>query len=82
VSKYLLRDTLKKVEESFSGTEIIRCHRSYIVNFDKVKVIKKDKYGLTLELDNPSVMDIPVSKTYVNTVMHTFSKYCQTNDKS
>jgi len=82
VSKYLLRDTLKKVEESFSGTEIIRCHRSYMVNFDKVKVIKKDKYGLTLELDNPSVTDIPVSKTYVNIVMQTFSKYCQTNDRS
>ena len=27
VSKYLLRDTLKKLEENFSGTEIIRCHR-------------------------------------------------------
>jgi uncharacterized protein YunC (DUF1805 family) len=80
VSKYLLRDTLKKVEESFSGTEIIRCHRSYMVNFEKVKVIKKDKYGLNLELDNLSVMDIPVSKTYVNSVMQTFSKYCQTND--
>jgi uncharacterized protein YunC (DUF1805 family) len=80
VSKYLLRDTLKKVEESFSGTEIIRCHRSYMVNFEKVKVIKKDKYGLNLELDNLSVMDIPVSKTYVNSVMQTFSKYCQTTD--
>jgi uncharacterized protein YunC (DUF1805 family) len=80
VSKYLLRDTLKKVEENFSGTEIIRCHRSYMVNFEKVKVIKKDKYGLNLELDNLSVMDIPVSKTYVNSVMQTFSKYCQTTD--
>lgn len=82
VSKYLLRDTLKKVEESLSGTEIIRCHRSYMVNFEKVKVIKKDKYGLNLELDNPSAIDIPVSKTYVNSVMQTFSKYCQTNDRS
>jgi DNA-binding LytR/AlgR family response regulator len=82
VSKYLLRDTLKKVEESFSGTEIIRCHRSYMVNFEKVKVIRKDKYGLNLELDNPSAIDIPVSKTYVNSVMQTFSKYCQTNDRS
>jgi hypothetical protein len=34
------------------------------------------------ELDNPGVIDIPVSKTYVNSVMHTFSKYCQTNDRS
>jgi hypothetical protein len=82
VSKYLLRDTLKKIEEIFSGTEIIRCHRSYIVNFEKVKVIRKDRDGLKLEFDNPSVTDIPVSKTYVNSVMQTFSKYCQTVDVS
>ena len=80
VSKYLLRDTLKKIEEYFSGTEIIRCHRSYMVNFEKVRVVRKDKDGLRLEFDNPSVTDIPVSKTYVNSVMQTFSKYCQTTD--
>jgi DNA-binding LytR/AlgR family response regulator len=80
VSKYLLRDTLKKIEESFSGTEIIRCHRSYMVNFEKVKVIRKDRDGLKLEFDNPSVTDIPVSKTYINAVMSTFSKYYQTID--
>jgi len=80
VSKYLLRDTLKKIEENFSGTEIIRCHRSYMVNFEKVKVIRKDKDGLKLEFDNPYVTDIPVSKTYVSSVMQIFSKYCQTSD--
>ncbi|HKK43854.1 MAG TPA: LytTR family DNA-binding domain-containing protein [Bacteroidales bacterium] len=78
ISKYLLRETLKKVEEDFAGTEIIRCHRSYIVNFDKVRVIRKDQDGLKLEFDNPSVIDIPVSKTYVNSVMQTFSKYSRT----
>jgi hypothetical protein len=78
VSKYLLRDTLKKIEETFSGTEIIRCHRSYMVNFEKVKVIRRDKDGLKLGFDNPNVSDIPVSKTYVNFVMETFSKYYQT----
>ena len=82
VSKYLLRDTLKKIEENFSGTEIVRCHRSYMVNFEKVKVIRKDKDGLKLEFDNPSVTDIPVSKTYINTVMQTFSKYFQAGDLS
>ena len=80
VSKYLLRDTLKKIEENFSWTEIIRCHRSYMVNFEKVKVIRKDKDGLKLEFDNPYVTDIPVSKTYVNSVMQIFLKYCQTSD--
>ncbi len=80
VSKYLLRDTLKKVEESFAGTDVIRCHRSYMVNFEKVKVIKKERDGLKLELDNVSVADIPVSKTYVSTVMETFSRFYQMND--
>jgi hypothetical protein len=82
VSKYLLRDTLKKMEENFAGTDLVRCHRSFIVNFEKIKVISKDKEGLKLEFDNPSMTDIPVSKTYVNAVMQTFSKYCQTTDLS
>jgi len=78
VSQYLLRDTLKKIEEAFSGSEIVRCHRSYMVNFEKVKVIRRERDGLKLGFDNPLVMDIPVSKTYVTPVMETFSKYYQT----
>jgi hypothetical protein len=80
ISKYLLRDTLKKMEENFSGTEIIRCHRSYMVNFEKVKVIRKDKDGLKLELDTASAIDIPVSKTYVDNVMQTFSRFSRMSD--
>jgi hypothetical protein len=82
ISKYMLRDTLKKIEESLSGTELIRCHRSYIVNFEKVKVIRKEKDGFKLEFDNPAVTDIPVSKTYINTVMQTFSKFYHTLDQN
>lgn len=82
VSKYLLRDTLKKIEENFAGTDVIRCHRSYIVNFEKVKVIRKDRDTLMLELDNPSGTDIPVSKTYVSAVMQTFSRHFQMSDLS
>jgi len=75
ISKYLLRDTMKKMEEKFTGTDIIRCHRSYMVNFEKVKVIRKEKDGLKLDFDDPLISDIPVSKTYVDNVMETFSKY-------
>lgn len=80
ISKYMLRDTLKKIEVNFAGTEIIRCHRCYMVNFEKVKVIRRDKDGLKLELDNPMISDIPVSKTYVNSVMQTFSRYCKSGE--
>jgi len=75
ISKYLLRDTMKKMEEKFTGTDIIRCHRSYMVNFEKVRVIRKEKDGLKLDFDDPLISDIPVSKTYVDNVMETFSKY-------
>jgi hypothetical protein len=78
VSKYLLRDTLKKMEELFAGTNIIRSHRSFMVNFEKVKVMRKDKDGLILELESPVAIDIPVSKSYIDSVMQTFSKYCHT----
>ena len=78
ISTFLLRNSLKRMEDLFRNTEIVRCHRSYMVNFEKVKVIRKDKEGLLLELDQPSVIDIPVSRSYVDKVMATFSKYCTT----
>lgn len=77
VSKYLLRATMKRMEESFEGTGIIRCHRSYMVNFEKVKVIRRDKDNLKLELDHPDVTDIPLSKTYLQNVMQSFAKYSE-----
>ena len=80
VSHFLLRNTLKNIEDSLKGTEIIRCHRSYIVNFEKIKIIKKDKDGLQLEFDLPSAIDIPVSKSYVENVMNTFSKFCHSGE--
>lgn len=75
ISKFLLRNTMKKMEEIFQNTEIVRCHRCFMVNFAKVKVIRKNKDGLQLELDLPSAVDIPVSRSYYDKVMSTFSKY-------
>lgn len=75
ISKFLLRNTMKKMEELFQNAEIIRCHRSYMVNFEKVKIIRKDKDGLQLELDLQSAIDIPVSRSYFEKVMNTFSRY-------
>lgn len=77
ISKFMLRNSLKKLDETFGSSEILRCHRSYMVNFEKVKIIRKDKEGLKLELDLPSTLDIPVSKSYVDSVMQTFAKYCR-----
>jgi hypothetical protein len=75
ISKFLLRNTMKKMEEIFQNSEIVRCHRCFMVNFEKVKIIRKDKEGLQLELDLPSAIDIPVSRSYIDRVMITFSKH-------
>lgn len=76
VSRFLLRNTLKQMEADFNHSSVVRCHRSFMVNFDKVKVIRKEKDGLSLELDIIGSLDLPVSKTYVDKVMTTFSKFC------
>ncbi len=81
VLHFLLRNTLKTMEELFKGNPvIIRCHRSYIINFEKAKLLRKEKDGLLLELDAPELIDIPVSKSYVDKVMETFSHFCSNTD--
>ncbi|MGE0078558.1 MAG: LytR/AlgR family response regulator transcription factor [Bacteroidales bacterium] len=74
-ARFTLRNTIKRLEDSLKGTEIIRCHRSYMVNFEKVKILRKDKDELNLELDIPSAIALPVSKTYVQNVMETFTRF-------
>ena len=73
-SKFLLRSTLKKMEEDLTELNIMRCHRSYMINIDKVKLVKKDKEGLILVLDIDPPIEIPVSKTYLNEILAAFGQ--------
>lgn len=76
LSHFLLRNSLKWMEENLTKDfPLVRCHRSYIVNLDKVKVLRKTKDGFFLELEAVNTPDIPVSKTYYERVMDKFSQY-------
>ena len=76
LSHFVVRNTLKHFEETQPATSpFVRCHRSYAVNLDRIKVLRKTKDGIFLELDTENTPDIPVSKTYYETVMKQFSKY-------
>lgn len=76
LSHFLIRNSLKWIEENLTKeTPLVRCHRSYIVNLDMVKVLRKTKDGIFLEMDALNTPDIPVSKTYYDRVMDKFSKY-------
>lgn len=75
LSKYMLRNTLKNMESSFSESHILRCHRSFMVNFDQVKVIRREKSGVYLQMDIEQVPDIPISKTYSEKAGNWFIRY-------
>jgi len=73
VNKYMIRNSLKKLEPELIKMGMVRCHRSYMVNFEKVKLIKKEKDGLNLELDVPEKLSLPVSKSYIDYIIRKFS---------
>lgn len=70
---YMLRCKLKTVEESFADSDLMRCHRKYIVNMSKVRLMTRDKNGFLLDLDEGKVEPIPVSKTYEEAVLARFN---------
>ena len=74
VAKYLLRNTLKKLEDELMAESIIRCHRSYLVNMEKVDLIRREKDGLVIELDANSPASVPVSRSYMNQVLLAFGQ--------
>lgn len=75
MQQYTLRSSLVKIEESVDFESLIRCHRSYLINYDKVKSFKKEKDGGVIELDHSSNPTIPVSKTYISTLLEKFKNY-------
>lgn len=72
--KTLIRNTLKEIENAHPNSDLIRCHRSFIVNFSNVKLMRKTKEGLVLELEASEPIEIPVSKSYIDKVMQIFSR--------
>lgn len=74
LKKYMLRCRLKTVEESFKGSSLVRCHRKYIVNIDKVKVLRREKDGYELDIDNDNIPSIAISKTYLNNVLEVLER--------
>ena len=67
--KLVLRNTLKRTSELLADTNVMRCHRGYMVNMEQVKVLRREKDNFYLELGIEGVKDIPVSKTYGDAVL-------------
>lgn len=64
----LLRSTIKQVEETLQYQPVfVRCHRTFIVNTDKIYNVTGNAQGYKLSLYDITE-EIPVSRTYFNSL--------------
>ena len=67
VKCYVLRSSMRSIDELCLTNGLVRCHRSYYINPAHVRVLRKEKEGVVLaELDIDDVCNIPVSKKFYN----------------
>jgi len=65
VRSYMLRNSMKAIDEICQDHGLLRCQRSFYVNPQHVKVLRKEKDGVVYaELDANDVRHIPVTKRY------------------
>ena len=73
LARFMIRNTLKGLLQKGPSSDLVRCHRSYAVNAGRIKLIRKEKDGLHLDMDIVEKISIPVSRTYVEEVIRRFS---------
>ena len=64
---YMLRSTTKSIESRFSDW-LIRCHRGYLVNKNKIRLFRNDRDGMYIRLMHDGIRQIPVSKSYASSI--------------
>ena len=60
---YLVRNTLARLEEQLAPGQIVRTHRSYLVNIDKIREIRTTDTG-SYEIHLESGKTVPLSRSY------------------
>ena len=76
---YMLRSTTKAIESKF-GEYLIRCHRGYIVNKNKIKIFRNDRDGMYVKLMHDSIKQIPVSKSYASNIQRVLSQSSESEE--
>ena len=64
VKKELIRNNLKKLEEQLEDPNLIRVHRSYMVNMSNITAIQRSKRGYELTMESLPDIFLSVSETY------------------
>ncbi|MBD2699798.1 LytTR family transcriptional regulator [Spirosoma sp. BT702] len=64
----LLRSSLSRVEKQIDRSDIVRCHRSYVVNLNRIERVTGNAQGYKLHLLNGQ-FQIPVARQYNETLV-------------
>jgi len=65
ILKKVFRITLKELEKAISSDQILKCHRSYMVNLNNIDEVRGNAQGLRLHVRHSKAV-IPVSRSYIN----------------
>jgi hypothetical protein len=65
IEKTRFRNTVKIISEQLENTNILRCHRSFLVNTNAIEKVSGNAQGLKLALKNLPDYEVPVSRKYI-----------------
>ena len=75
IASYMLRCKMQTIADNcVDSSSLMRCHRSYIVNINKVSVLHNEADGFVIDFEREGLESIPVSKTYSSKVLEAFNK--------
>lgn len=74
INSFVLRNKIQAIEDTFAGTPLMRCHRTYIVNSNNIKLIRTEDDGYFIDFNQPGLEPVPVSKTYSEKIAKRFTE--------
>ena len=64
ISSFVLRNKIQAIEDTFAGTPLMRCHRTYVVNTNNIKLLRNESDGSYIDFNQTGLDMVPVSNTY------------------
>lgn len=63
--KFILRSSMRALEENLAKHGLVRCHRSYFINPYYIRIVHRDSAGLIVaDLNQDGYESIPISRKY------------------
>lgn len=73
VRDFVLRSSMRALEDLLQRHGLVRCHRSFFINPERVEILRKDENGYFQAcLDREGLTPIPVSKRYYDALAQKF----------